>query len=381
MLGFLKRGPAVPPGANVEFPVYGDDGGAFAALKHRRVLIYWPHGFGDFVHLSYVVPLLEPSNTYFITRYGDDFVHLYDEGEIVRPLLSGTRRIGDGSELGIPPHGGLDVERSPNRVERFVLPEALKRRVEAAGIDTVLASHYREMTGRTPYPWHTKARYLVHKLVAPERIAQFDLARPLRSSLALRAPAEVSARIEARLRAFVAPGERLYVVSSGGHTQLDKIWPEEQVAAFAREVRSRDPRARVLTVDERTSAAIGRERDLAPTTTDLFADLDEAFAHVLLCIARAAHAYVGVPAGPLHTALAIGERPIVGIWLAHWPEYYDEPAPSAIHLVGPNVYRAKLDQRIAAYTKKQASALRYRIVAFRERMPLASDVLDALASL
>ena len=47
----------------LEMPVYSDDGRAFGAVTNRRVLIYWPHGFGDFVHLSFVVPLLDPSQS------------------------------------------------------------------------------------------------------------------------------------------------------------------------------------------------------------------------------------------------------------------------------------------------------------------------------
>ncbi len=133
----------------------------------------------------------------------------------------------------------------------------------------------------------------------------------------------------------------------------------------------------MITVDERTSDAIGRERNVAPTTTDLFADLGVPFAHVLVTLIRASHAYAGVASGPLHAALSIGERPIVGIWLGHWPEYYDEPSPDAVHLVGPLVYREKLDRRAGAQTKAAAGVLQYTIVPFRKRAPRAQDVIAA----
>jgi hypothetical protein len=362
----------------LELPVYSDDGRRFGSVTNRRVLIYWPHGFGDFVHLSLVVPLLEPTNQYYLTRFGDDFVHLYDEGERVLPLFSGTRAPGDGSGLGARPHFGLDLDHPPDGVTALDIPEPLHSRIVEHRIDAMLVCRYPEMTGRTPYPWHTKARYLASRIVAPERFAAVDLSQPLVSSLAFRAPADATARIEARLREWVEPGTHAYILSAGGHTQVDKIWFEHEIVAFAREVRRRDPRARVVTVDERTSDAIGREHGLAPTTTDLFGDLDLPFAHVLVTLVRAAHAYAGVASGPLHAAIAMGGRPTVGIWLAHWPEYYDEPSPDAIHLVGPMVYRKGLDRRLGARTKARAGVLPYRIEAFRTRAPSSADALDAI---
>lgn len=365
----------------IELPVYSDDGRRFGSVANRRVLIYWPHGFGDFVHFSFVVPLLEPTNEYYLTRFGDDFVHLYDEGERVLPMFSGTRALGNGSALGARTHLGLDLDHPPDGLTALDVPEPLRSRIVEHAIDAVLVCRYPEMTGRTPYPWHTKARYLASRIVAPAGFAAADLSQPLQSSLAFRAPAETAVRIEARLREWVEPGAHCYVLSAGGHTQVDKIWPEREIVAFAREVHARDPRARVVTVDERTSDAIGRERGLAPTTTDLFGDLDLPFAHVVVTLVRAAYAYVGVASGPLHCAIAMGGRPTVGIWLAHWPEYYDEPSSETIHLVGPAVYRKGLDRRLGARTKASAGVLPYRIEAFVTRAPSSTDALDALQQL
>jgi len=143
----------------VELPVYDERGGAFARLRDRRVLIYWPHGFGDFVHLSYIVPLLEPSNAYYLTRFGDDFVHLYDEGEVVTPMYSGARAIGDGSAFGTP-HLGIRFKKIRNRPMTFAVPEPLRSRIGEARIDTVLYTDYPEYEGKLAFPYHTKARAL-----------------------------------------------------------------------------------------------------------------------------------------------------------------------------------------------------------------------------
>ncbi len=343
------------------------------------MLVYWPHGLGDFVHLAYILPLLEPSNRYFLTRFGDDFVHLYDGAGIITPIFSGELRIGTGTSFGAPPHFGINFKKIRNRVERLVVPEPLQSRIVAAGIDTVLYTDYPEKAGRIAYPYHTKTRNIIGKLVAPERLAAIDLSQPLRPGVAFVAPEASRLLVEERLRAVIEPGQRLYLLAPGGHTQLDKIWPEAEVIAFASLVRSQDAGARVITIDERTSETIGREAGLAPTTADVFSGLEVPFAHLLTTLIRNAHAFAGVASGPLHCAIAIGGRPTVGIWLAHWPEYNEEPS-DAVHLVGPRVLRAKLDHRIGAYTKKRAPALRMNITRFPEKMPVARDVLEAIRS-
>ncbi len=362
----------------MDLPVYDERGGYFARLRNRRVLIYWPHGLGDFVHLSYLVPLLEPSNAYYLTRFGDDFVHLYDEGEILQPMLSGVRAISDGSEFGAR-HLGIDFKKIRNRSTKVELPEPLRRRVREAQIDAILYTDYPEYEGKRAFPFHTKIRALARDLVSPERLASFDFSKPLRSSLRFAAPAESIRRIEERLRTYVASGERFILVSAGGHTNLKKIWPEPEIEAFAHEMQARDAKTKVITVDERTSAAIGREPGLAPTTRDLFGDMNVPFAHMLMALIRASYAFVGVASGPLHAALAIGGRPIVGIWLAHYPDWYDEPHSGAIHLAGPYVYRKKLNRRKATTTSPES--FRARAVPFLRQPPAAKDAIEALALL
>ncbi len=355
-------------------PVYDERGGAFAQLRDRRVLIYWPHGLGDFVHLSTIVPLLEPSNSYFITRFGDDYVHLYDRGEIVTPIYSGLARPELGRTLGRA-HFGIDYRKIRNRSMSFTIPEPLRSRVKALDIDTLLYTDYPECEGNTAFPFQTKARALARDLVAPERLATLPLDRPLRSSLELAAPAQNAARVRERLRRYVEPAQRLVLVASGCHTFPTKTWPDNDVEAFARLIRQRDPNARVVAVDERTSACIGSDRSFS-TTEDMFADLGIPFAHVLLTLLREADAFVGVASGPLHTALAMGGRPIVGIWLAHHPDWYDELGDESIHILGPIPCKKMMDRRKATTTRPPE--LRARVIRLPDRSPNARDVHDAL---
>lgn len=363
---------------NVRLPVYDERGGAFAKLRNRRVLIYWPHGLGDFVHLSLMVPLLEPSNTYFITRFGDDFVHLYDGCERVMPLYSGVNRISDGSDFAAR-HLGVNFKRIRNREETLHIPEPLQARMRAAEIDTILYTDYPDPAGSRAFPYHTKARALARNLVDPARLSTFHLKGPLRSVLLFHPPNDVAAAVEARLRTFVAPGEHLYLVAPGGHTNARKLWPDCEVVGLAHALRVRNPRARVLQVDERTAAQIGHDPRSLPTVADLFGEndaLDVPAAHLLTVLVHASHAVIGVPAGPLHLAMAMGERPIVGIWLTHHPDWYDEPCSSALHLLGPRTIAKKFNSRLA--TRTLPATWQHRTLAFSRHPPTASDVVDAL---
>jgi len=62
----------------VRLAVHSHDRGDFANVRHKNVLLYWPHGFGDWAQFSQVLPFLEPTNRYWITRFGDDSVSLMD---------------------------------------------------------------------------------------------------------------------------------------------------------------------------------------------------------------------------------------------------------------------------------------------------------------
>ncbi len=346
-------------------PVYDERRGRFAALRDQRVLVYWPHGFGDFVHFGYVVPTLDPSNRYYITRFGDDFVHLFDEADGIAPLYSGRSAIDDGGALGSR-HLGVNWKKIRNGPMEVMFPEPLATRVREVGVTAMLYSDYPEYEGKRAFPFHTKARALIETLVAPERLRGMRLDAPLRSALRFDVPQPARARIESRLRDIVAPGEHLYLLAPGGHTNLKKAWPRDAVDTFASTVRSFDPVGRVLVIDE---GAL-RER---------FGDLDAPFAHVLVTLIRACHAFVGVGAGPLHAALAAGVSPVVGIWLAHHPDWYDEPHANSLHLTGPYVHAHKLDRRPATISKPPE--FRARVLPFPQRVPHAQDVFEALALL
>ncbi len=134
-----------------------EDRRRFAALGEKRVLIYWPHGLGDWVHFGHVAPLLDDSNAYAITRFGDDYVSVLEGSPIVRALSSGVRAPADGAQLGAA-HFGVTLRECVDKDVRLSVPSPLSEEVLEFAPDTLLWTDYPETEGRTAYPFHTKAR-------------------------------------------------------------------------------------------------------------------------------------------------------------------------------------------------------------------------------
>jgi hypothetical protein len=350
-----------------------EDRGRFAALHGERVLIYWPHGFGDWVTFGGVAPLLEPSNAYAITRFGDDYVSLMEGCAGVEPLFSGARSPSDGAELGTR-HLGTELRRCNGGTLRVELPAPLDAAVLRFAPGVLLWTDYPETEGRTPYPFHTKARNLARLLVPAERLASFDLAQPLKSAVDFAPASATSGRVDARLSEFAPPGARLCVISRRGVTAARKNWGDgSEAGAFVAAMRRQAGNWRFVSMDdEPLGEGVAGFRAL-------FGDLDEPFARVYKAVATRTDLFVGIPAGPLHFMLARGGVPTVGLWLAHHPDWYDEPSANAIHLVGRYVRDRGFDRRPATVSKPPS--LRHRVEYLDTEAIGAEPVLAAARSL
>ena len=328
-----------------------EDRGRFAALQGERVFIYWPHGLGDWVHLSTIFPLLEPSNRYAIARFGDDYSSVLEGNEHVAVLPSGVRALDDGSALGAK-HLGLDLRRLDGRQHQLTVPEPLGSALEAFDPTVVLWTDYPETEGRAPFPFHTKARHLARLLIRNERLSEFDLARPLAAGLETSVEPKVQATIDERLRAFASPGSRVYVLSRTGYTAPRKNWADAQARTFVHLLRMDDPAARVVAMDDPSfgDSTHWAGREIVAGYRELFAGVDAPFARAYLALLARTDGVIAVPAGPLHVAMARGGVPIVGLWLAHLPEWYDEPNPGATHLIGSYVRERGFEKRPGSTT-------------------------------
>jgi len=350
-----------------------EDRGRFAALRDARAMIYWPHGLGDWVTFGAVAPLLEPSNAYAMTRFGDDYVSIFEGSSIVRPLAGGVRRIGDGATAGTP-HFGLRLRDCNGRAATIEVPAPMDEAVRKFAPDTLLWTDYPETEGRTPYPFHTKARNLARMLVATERLCGFDLSAPLANSIDFSAPPETQRRIDERLERLAPPETRLAVISRSGLTAPRKNWGDgSEARAFAAALRRDRPNWRFVSMDDDDLG------EGSATFRALFGDLDDPFARTYKAFARRIALFVGIPAGPLHFILARGGIPTLGLWLSHHPDWYDEPNANAMHLVGSYVRERGFDRRPASITKPPSLA--HRLVYLDTPNIAAETVAEAAIAL
>jgi hypothetical protein len=327
-----------------------EDRERFADLRNARVLIYWPHGLGDWVHFSAIAPLLEQSNAYAITRFGDDYVSMMEGNRFFTPLLSGALPPSDGGERGAA-HFGITLRECNGRRVSLALPSPLDEEVLQFAPEALLWTDYPETEGRTAYPFHTKARNLARLLVRRERLQGFDLSQPLPSTIDFSVSDDVQHRVDERLAHFAPPGSRIALVSRAGVTASRKNWGDgSEFAQVAAALAQRDPRWRFISMDEETPhPAVAGFRAL-------LGDVGEPFARVLKALLARIDLTIAVPAGPLHVAMSRGEIPIVGLWLAHHPDWYDEPNPNAVHLIGRHVRDRGFDRRPATTTKPPSLA-------------------------
>ena len=117
------------------------DDAEFKSLKNTNVLLYWPHGVGDFVFLGYILPLLEPTNRYWVTRFGDDTVSIMERSEAITPIYTGLIKSSDGRHYGNR-HFGLEYDKLGGGEEQLDLPLGLHKIVTENQISTVFLDKF-----------------------------------------------------------------------------------------------------------------------------------------------------------------------------------------------------------------------------------------------
>jgi hypothetical protein len=333
------------------------DRGDFASVRKENVLIYWPHGFGDLVGLGYVLPLLEPSNRYWITRFGDDYLSVMDGSEYVTPVFVGgppAVLAGDGDSLRNR-HLGLVYNDIDGGKRSVSLPLSIYEACRANNITTLLWTSYPETWGHRAYPYHSKARNLA-RYIAPRASAPvLESGIPLINGINFDIASWIVRWVEARLKNFAGfGGRKLCIIARNGYTCTGKNWghrwredlpPRQQREAeecrqFMRLLLKKDRRWIFLSMEDRLFDGDHTVRSKA-TNCFSYAELFGTASHdsipfgiIMKALVKLASLSIGVPTGPFHLSMAKRDLPTVGIWIQHSPVWYDEPKECSIHLLG-----------------------------------------------
>lgn len=384
-----------------EMQVYRRDNDGFGKVRNTNVLIYWPHGFGDWVFLGYIIPFLDQSNRYFITRFGDDNTALFDGCPSVTPLYMGlnSNHCGDGGDFGIR-HFKIEESPSHDSKVKVHLPLALAESCAALAIDILLFLPFPETYGGSPFPFHTKGRNMLRHLVPGFPANREELTRPLPNVISFDVPKNIMAWVESRLRTWAGCGRRkLCLIGRNGYTSVGKnwghLWREDLPAGRQREgeecrdfihlMRRKDPSWVFVSIEDRIFSGHDTLRDHAGhcfSYAELFGtpdDFSPPFGLVMRALINATDLVVGVPAGPYHLAMAKAEVPVVGVWTEHIPSWYDEPKVGSIHVMSNNLRLNGTDRRVGTLIDHES--LFYRMEWLDTRIIPGEQVLHAVEEL
>jgi hypothetical protein len=321
----------------------------FRPLRNAHVLIYWPHGFGDWVFLSLILGQLDQSNRYYVTRFGDDFISLFDGCDIAKPIYCGA------DETDCADGAKWDNQHFSKKNDRVLLPLAAHHACTAAGIDTFLTVPFYETYGAARAPAHSKARLMLQSLTNRPPTSPL-----LQSCLQFEAPPNVKAWVESRLRTWCGfdSGKKLCVIARHGSSSIGKNWghrwrkPELPEAQECRDfmllMRQKDPSWMFVTMEEKEFEGDNTIRgsncysycQVFKNAPPLGLALKALLGYSSLC--------VGVPTGPFHLAMAMPSLPVVGVWIEHWPLWYDEPRGGTIHVLSRFLRETGTDKRIGS---------------------------------
>ncbi len=381
--------------------VYTRDHGRFRDVRGANVLIYFPHGLGDWVQLAYALPLLETSNRYWITRFGDDNVALMEGHPTVTPVylgLNGTQN-GDGTAFGNR-NFGLGDDAADGAERELQLPASLYELCVRERIGALLWSPFLETSGGTAFPYHSKARYFARGAAPAAQTVSLDFGVPLKSSLAFDVPAWAGQWVESRLRNMLGlSGRKLCIIVRNGYTSVGKNWGHrwreelpvarrregEECREFMRLMRSKDPRWIFLVTEDRLFEGDDTVRAAelnCCSYAEVFGVVNSPSIPcglVMKVLANIADLCVGVPAGPYHLCMTKPELPTVGVWLEHLPSWYDEPKDASIHVVSRNVRDHALDRKPGSFFEK--GQLRFRTLTVDTRVVHGADVMAAVEAL
>ena len=339
--------------------VCSHDCGNFAAIRDQNVLIYWPHGFGDFVGLGYVLPFLHPSNRYWITRFVDHSTALMEGIPKVTPVYAGWPPPAEISGYSGEWHFGLKYSQVDGAIHEVWLPPTLLAVCRRERISVLLWSSYPEVHGREPFPYHSKARNLIRHLAGIEPHANQSLNEALKNSIAFDVCPWAMRWVESRLRNHTDFGRRqLCIVSRTGYSSHGKNWGHryrdasdssvyregEECREFMRLMLRKNSRWMFLAMEDRLFANDDtvRSRQLNcfsyAEVFGLASEVGMPFAVVMKALLNLASLSIGVPTGPFHLSMAKPGLPTVGIWIEHLPAWYDEPKSTSIHVIGRSVY-------------------------------------------
>jgi hypothetical protein len=317
-------------------------------LKGERVLIYFPHGLGDWVMFNNIIQFLDNSNDFFITKLGDDYTSI-QEGSIIKPVYCGINNLQNLNNTEI---NNLNFKHKTN----LRLTGALESLCKKHNIKYLYYEPFPE--GRTSWPYNSKPRSLVGG--SCDQISEEKkklLTSVLKNSISIEDNQFISNFVFSRLSSYTnfTYGSKLVLIGRHGASQAGKNWGHlfrnekyKEEGDEAREFidlclkKNKD----TFFISLEHSGLKGKDsltdHSKNTYTYDELFGLAEShkslpFAVVLKSLCNFASVFVGVPSGPMGVASLYENLFSINLWIGLFPCWYFEPKKNEINLISSNV--------------------------------------------
>ncbi len=331
------------------------------AFRNENLLIYWPHGLGDWVFLGFILNHADKSNNYFVTRFGDDYVSILDgAAENIHPIyITEGINHSHGADQGIPNFNFYENKT-------IIFPKNLASICKENSI-RYGAYGFSETFGYSAFPFHTKARNQLRNFMDENDPA---LKKPLHNCISLEIPNFFEKKLDAIMEneLDISRKRKLCLINRTGHTLIEKNWgysfreetktgrEAEEPRGFIKNLKAHDDKWYFISFEDR---ALEGDHSLKSKEYDSFSYFEIfknkriPFSFVLKYLLKRCELFVGVPSGPYEVSLLFDNYPNIAIWLNCFPSWYDEPKNDCTYIMGKDVFNRRLDELHGSFLQRE----------------------------
>lgn len=315
-----------------------------ATLNGERILVYFPHGLGDWVMFNSIVQFLSKNNEVFLTCFGDDYVSI-QEGSIIKPAYSGINN----------PHtedGSVFSKLHFNFKGEMELTSGLSDFCSKNNASYFYYEAFYE--GSLERPFHSKARGLLRSIssLMTENEKQ-SLKTKLPNLLNPSADPFVTNFVSSRLSSYTnyTYDSKLILISRYGLTSTGKNWGHlfrndkyinegDEAREFVDLCLKKNSKSFFITMESEGVVGTHSLVDHSKNTFsyhELFGSSKEhrflPFAIVLKSLLSMASLHVGVPTGTMGVASLYENLFCINLWIELFPSRYFEPKENEVNLI------------------------------------------------
>jgi len=312
----------------------------FFNLKNENVLIYWPHGLGDWVYLGYILNYADESNNYYVTRYGDDYVSVFDacDKKNVKPLYFLN---------GFDPNNGRSIsnenfqkDRNDNSdFQNLTFPSSIYHLLEEKNIINACFHALPERHGDWAFPFHTKARQQFKCFMDPSNPI---LHKPLLNIINFEIPNFFKEIISANLlnNSTISRSSKLCLINHIGASDGQKNWPATEALKFINSLKEIDGSWKFISFLKSKHKESLHFPDLGCFDFyKIFDNLNVPFSFVLKYLLIQCSLFVGIHSGPYALSVLCENHPTILICKNSLPSWYDEPKKNSVSVISRSMQK------------------------------------------